>query len=254
MSRSSARHARPSRLPARLAVTSALGGLLVPLLSSSSSASAAERTAGSVRLSGPAGDVAPGSRVPLTVRLLSGSAYVEGGVVDLQVPEGSGWRTVTRATTGSDGLGRASLTVSRDQRVRAHYRGNAATSAATSSAVLVDVAERGQAVLAEAARHRGAPYRYGATGPRAFDCSGYTRYVYAKARGVSLPHSARAQEDVARRVSKSSARVGDLVFIQDVAGHVGIYAGNGTMWDAPKAGSTVTRRRIWTSNYTIGRI
>ena len=31
-----------------------------------------------------------------------------------------------------------------------------------------------------AASKRGTPYRYGATGPRAFDCSGFTRWVFAR--------------------------------------------------------------------------
>ena len=54
-----------------------------------------------------------------------------------------------------------------------------------------------------------------------------------------------------RPVSKSAAQPGDLIF---TPGHVGIYAGNGKMWDAPRSGKTVSLRSIWTSNYTIGRV
>src|SRR5205823_2597228 len=35
-------------------------------------------------------------------------------------------------------------------------------------------------VLQEAARHRGAPYQYGAAGPNTFDCSGFTMYVFGR--------------------------------------------------------------------------
>ena len=250
------RHVRPSVLPARVAVTTALGGLLVPL-TLTDTAVAAERTDSTTRVSAPSGSVAPGSRAPVSVRLESGGSYVRQGVVDVQIREGDGWRTVARTATDRSGIGRTSLRVTRDTAVRAHYRGSSTRSSATSAVDVVDVrAARaaGRGVLSEAARHRGKPYRYGATGPSAFDCSGYTRYVYAKATGKRLPHSARAQEDMARRVSKSAARPGDLVFIQDVAGHVGIYAGNGKMWDAPRSGKNVSLRTIWTSNYTIGRV
>ncbi|MCW2605339.1 MAG: hypothetical protein JWO60_32 [Frankiales bacterium] len=248
-----ARHARPSGIPARLAVTSALGGVLVPL-ALSSPAQAEERAATTTRVSAPEGTVAPGSKAPVTVRLLQGSAYVRDAVVDVQVPEGSGWRTVAQGSTDSSGLARVAVAVSRDTTVRAHYRGSSVRSASTSGSDTIDVAAARNGVLAEAARHRGKPYRYGATGPSAFDCSGFTRYVYAKSTGKSLPHSAAAQEQMARRVSKSAARAGDLVFIQGAGDHVGIYAGNGKMWDAPRSGKTVSLRSIWTSNYTIGRI
>ncbi len=247
------RHARSSRLPVRLAVTSALGGLLVPL-ALSSSASAAERSSSTVRVSGPGGSVSPGAKAPVSLRLLQDGSYVRDAVVDVQIPQGSGWRTVARTSTDSRGLAHTGVTVNRDTKVRAHYRGSPDRSPATSSPVTVDVASSRSGVLAEAARHRGKPYRYGATGPSAFDCSGFTRYVYARATGKALPHNARAQERMAHRVSKAAARPGDLVFIQDVPGHVGIYAGNGKMWDAPHSGKTVTLRRIWTSNYTLGRV
>ncbi|MCW2777640.1 MAG: hypothetical protein JWN17_1365 [Frankiales bacterium] len=253
------KHARPSRLPARLAVTTALGGVVLPLLTSSP-ASAQERQESTVRVSGPGGSVPAGGSAAVTVRLLAGTAYVSGGVVDVQIPEGTGWRTVRRARTDSSGMARTAFPVTKDTRVRAHYRGSDVRTADTSDTVVVDVRQpsarttSGNGVVAEAARHRGAPYRYGATGPNAFDCSGFTRYVYAKARGVSLPHSAAAQESRTRRVSKSAARPGDLVFIQGGSDHVGIYAGDGKMWDAPHAGGTVSLRSIWTSSYTVGRV
>ncbi|MCW2666741.1 MAG: hypothetical protein JWN57_1703 [Frankiales bacterium] len=246
-----ARHARPSRTGARLAVTSALSGALLPVLGATQ-ASAAERAASTVRASGPGGSVAPGN-VPVTARLLADGAWVRNGVVDLQIREGDGWRTVDRVATDAEGLGRGAVSAAADLRVRAYYRGSSTRTPAASGTLVIDVADRGRQILAEAARHRGKPYVYGATGPEAFDCSGFTRYVYGRL-GTSLPHSARAQEDVARSVPRAQARPGDLVFVQDVAGHVGIYAGNGRMWDAPRSGKTVQLRDIWTNNYTIGRV
>jgi cell wall-associated NlpC family hydrolase len=246
----SARHARPSNVPARVATATAVGGVLIPL-AGAAPAHAEDRATTTVRVSAPDHPVEPG-RAPVSVRLLSNGNYVHNGVVELQVPDGSGWRTVGQANTGAYGLGHTSISVSRDTRVRAYYRGTDTRTAATSASDVIDVESFGQAVVTEASRHRGAPYRYGAAGPSAFDCSGFTEYVFGRF-GKSLPHNARDQRNMAQAVSRSQARVGDLVFL-DGASHVGIYAGNGQMWDSPRAGKTVTLRRIYSSNYTVGRV
>jgi NlpC/P60 family len=53
-------------------------------------------------------------------------------------------------------------------------------------------ARQGDHVVAIAASKRGAPYRWGADGPHYFDCSGFTKWVFARI-GRSLPHSAARQ-------------------------------------------------------------
>ena len=243
------RHARPSQTPARVAAATAVGGLLIP--ATASSAHAEERAAATVRVSAPAGTVQPGS-APVSMRLMADGRYLNNQPVEIQIPEGTGWRTITKATTASEGLARTSVSVTRDTRVRAHYRGSATAMPATSSSVVIDVETFGQRALAEARRHNGKPYRYGATGPSAFDCSGFTRYVFGQL-GKSLPHNAAAQRDMATPVAHANARPGDLVFM-DSNGHVGIYAGDGMMWDSPRAGKTVTLRRIYSSTYAVGRL
>ncbi|MCA1712945.1 MAG: NlpC/P60 family protein [Actinobacteria bacterium] len=245
-----ARHARPSQAPARVAAASAVGGLLIPL-AASTPAYASEQQSGAVRVSGPGHAVQPGA-AGVTIRLLSDGHYLNGQPVEVQIPEGSGWRTIAKASTTSDGLAHTTVSVTRDTRVRAHFRGSEATTAATSSSVVIDVENFGQRVLAEARRHNGAPYRYGAVGPSAFDCSGFTRYVFGRL-GKSLPHNASAQRSAAQPISRANARPGDLVFM-DGNGHVGIYAGDGMMWDAPRAGKNVSLRRIYSSTYAVGRI
>lgn len=244
------RHVRPSQVPARVATATAVGGFLLPI-AAASPASAEVRQTATVRAAGPGHVVQPGD-APINIRLLSDGRYVAGGLVEVQIPEGSGWRTVARANTDSSGLGRTSLAVSRNTRIRAYYRGSATRSTATSSSVVIEVQSWGQRVLAEAARHEGAPYRYGAAGPSAFDCSGFTRYVFQQL-GRSLPHNASAQQSMAQPVSQSAAQPGDLVFL-DGGGHVGIYAGNGQMWDAPRSGDSVRLRPIYSSNYSVGRV
>lgn len=90
-------------------------------------------------------------------------------------------------------------------------------------------------VLAVAKQQLGKPYRYGATGPSSFDCSGFTSFVWRKA-GVSLPRTSGAQYSALPHVPKSKARVGDLVYSP---GHIGLYIGDGKMIHSPHSGRTV---------------
>jgi peptidoglycan DL-endopeptidase CwlO len=111
-------------------------------------------------------------------------------------------------------------------------------------------AEFGATILAIASRYAGTPYQYGGTTPAGFDCSGYTSYVYAQV-GIDLPRTSSAQRAATRRISRSEAMPGDLVFMP---GHVGIYAGGGMMWDSPRTGKTVSKRPVYSSSATYGRV
>lgn len=100
------------------------------------------------------------------------------------------------------------------------------------------IAARGLKVSEFARRYVGYPYRYGAAGPRAFDCSGLTLYIYRQV-GVSLPHKASLQFSAryGRRVASSDALIpGDLVYFRNTAGpgitHTAVYIGNGMMVSA----------------------
>lgn len=113
----------------------------------------------------------------------------------------------------------------------------------------------GQAVVHIAASKRGTPYVYGASGPRAFDCSGYTRWVFAKV-GRHLPRTADAQSHAVRHVRGSDRRPGDLVFFRSGGHvyHVGIYAGGDSIWHSPRPGRSVHRERLWTHAVSYGRV
>ncbi len=102
------------------------------------------------------------------------------------------------------------------------------------------VVAREQAQLVDFARGLlGVPYVYGGSSPQSgFDCSGFTRFVYAHF-GFDLPHSSGAQSTLGRRVTRSALRPGDLVFF-DGLGHVGIYIGDGLFIHAPHTGTTVS--------------
>ena len=113
----------------------------------------------------------------------------------------------------------------------------------------------GERAVEEAARHAGKPYRYGATGPGAFDCSGFTSYVFRQV-GLELPRTSGEQHRSARPISKRDVARGDLIFFwyDGRVGHVGIYAGDHKIWDAGRSGGSVRHRTIWSENYTVGRV
>jgi cell wall-associated NlpC family hydrolase len=116
----------------------------------------------------------------------------------------------------------------------AHLKVSRATRMAREQALVVKFARR----------YLGVRYVYGGTSPRyGFDCSGFTRYVYAHF-GVSLPHYAGAQFYRGRPVSRAGLRPGDLVFF-DGLGHVGLYVGNGRFIHAPHTGLRVEIDSLW---------
>jgi peptidoglycan DL-endopeptidase CwlO len=116
----------------------------------------------------------------------------------------------------------------------------------------------GQRAVQIASYQRGKPYRYGAAGPRAFDCSGLTRYVYGRL-GHYLAHNAEQQYFETAHVSHRYMRAGDLIFFTSngrASGiyHVAIYAGGRYMWAAPHTGTVVHKQYIYSSRYFVGRV
>jgi peptidoglycan DL-endopeptidase CwlO len=109
----------------------------------------------------------------------------------------------------------------------------------------------GSAVLNVAARYLGVQYRWGGTKPSGFDCSGYTQYVYG-VLGKHLPRTVAQQRAAARIIPRSQARVGDLVIFGN--SHIGIFAGNGMMYDSPHRGMSVSLRKIYSGGVSFGRV
>ena len=107
---------------------------------------------------------------------------------------------------------------------------------------------RAAVAVQEAYRKLGSPYKWAASGPDRFDCSGLTMWVWGKA-GVSLPHSSRAQYSGGRKVSRSDIQPGDLTFYGSPIHHVGIYIGNGQMISAPQTGDVVKIQNAFRSDY-----
>lgn len=102
-------------------------------------------------------------------------------------------------------------------------------------------------VLAEATKHVGQPYVWGATGPTSFDCSGLVVYSYKK-YGFLAPRTSEQQALAARLIPASHALPGDLVFYHDSVGdvyHVGLYASPGRTVAAIDEAEGVNWQPIW---------
>jgi murein DD-endopeptidase len=91
----------------------------------------------------------------------------------------------------------------------------------------------------------GKPYRFGATGPSAFDCSGLVQFAYKRA-GVEIPRTTWTQfaDKNAIKVPLTKLRPGDALYFDTTgkprdASHTGVYIGNNKMIVAPHTGANV---------------
>ena len=245
----------PRRVLAMLAALCAM----LPLLLGLTVAPAAAATPSTVEIAVSRTSVSSGSTVTLYTSLTDAERALPNQRVAFDVRHGDTWSYVTTVTTNERGQASYVRRPRVSETYRARWAGTSAHAADTSNYVTVQVVANAAAdkLIAEAARHRGKPYRYGATGPNSFDCSGFTGYVFRVALGKVLPRSSRDQYAGAPiKLARGSERPGDLIFTYDSSGriyHVGLYAGNGMMWHSPQSGDVVKYSSIYTRSYKVGR-
>jgi cell wall-associated NlpC family hydrolase len=150
--------------------------------------------------------------------------------------------SASASASGGSGSGGSGGSTSTSGQTSTHSSPSASPSASAPSSAA------GQA-LAYARAQLGKPYEWAAEGPSTFDCSGLTMMAWRSA-GVSIPRTAEQQSTIGRHISsQADLEPGDLVFFGSPIHHVGIYAGNGTMIEAPYTGQVVRYHSINRSGY-----
>ena len=120
-------------------------------------------------------------------------------------------------------------------------------------------AQRTNRAASVALQQVGDPYRYGAAGPRSFDCSGLMQYSFRRA-GLRIPRTSSAQARRAHRIPKSKLRRGDLMFFRNGGGvyHAAMFLrrshGHVLMVHSPGSGKRVQRAHAWTGRWFGGTL
>jgi len=108
----------------------------------------------------------------------------------------------------------------------------------------------------------GVRYQRGGSTESGFDCSGFTRYVFAHTLGLALPRRVDEQARAAGfvQVRREDLKPGDLVFFNTLKrtfSHVGIYVGDNRFVHAPKPGGEVRTENMggayWKARYSGAR-
>jgi cell wall-associated NlpC family hydrolase len=89
----------------------------------------------------------------------------------------------------------------------------------------------------------GVDYKFGGNTPeQGLDCSGFVRYVFQHATGISLPRTSREQATVGKSIERDELQPGDLVFFNTRRlqfSHVGVYLGENRFVHSPSKGGAV---------------
>lgn len=114
---------------------------------------------------------------------------------------------------------------------------------------------KGPQALSVVAAQKGDWYKWGATGPSRFDCSGLMLYSFKKV-GKTIPRTTNDQYAKATKINAANRKKGDLVFLYSGSNeyHVMMYAGNGYIWHAPRSGERVKKEKLWTKHVRYARL
>jgi hypothetical protein len=131
--------------------------------------------------------------------------------------------------------------------------------AQTAAQSAAEAAKTRQTFVDYGKKYIGCPYVSGATGPNAFDCSGFVYAVARESIGYQIPRMVKNIYSYCKIIDESKREIGDLVFFKTTASdqpsHVGIYIGNNQFLncasDGPNTGVILSslKESYWKGKY-----
>lgn len=152
-------------------------------------------------------------------------------------------RTVA-ATAAALAMGAGSIALDAHPAAAAPVEGVSAKAAIVPSAAIKPTARvtpytRPQKAIDFAYAQLGDRYRYGGTGPSAWDCSGLTQGTW-KYAGRTIPRTSFSQWKSLKKIAVNRISPGDIV-IYNGGGHAAIYVGKGYVIHSPSSGQRVKK-------------
>lgn len=94
-----------------------------------------------------------------------------------------------------------------------NFNSTQAVETTTNIEVIEKIPEKslGERLIDRALTFIGTPYKWGATGPKSFDCSGFVKWIYNQ-EGIQLSRTSRSQYHNGTPVKRTDLKPGDLVF------------------------------------------
>jgi cell wall-associated NlpC family hydrolase len=106
----------------------------------------------------------------------------------------------------------------------------------------------------------GTRYRLGGNSKDGIDCSALMQTFFTSLYGITLPRTAREQYNIAKKISRTEIREGDLIFFNTIGGvsHVGMYLQNNKFIHASSGGGVTISDiydEYWLKKFVaVGRI
>ncbi|MEF3120085.1 NlpC/P60 family protein [Kocuria sp. CPCC 205268] len=132
------------------------------------------------------------------------------------------------ATSPTPAASQSPVTVQTASQPDAPAAGQATSSLSPQSSDISEISAAAGGIVGTAMQGVGTGYVWGGTDFGAWDCSGFTQWVYAQ-QGIDIPRT--SQQQWAAGTPTTDPQPGDLV-VQNGGAHIGIYLGGGKMISA----------------------
>ena len=156
----------------------------------------------------------------------------------------------TNKTTSRSGTDRTAKTIEKTETVETET--TSLETETTDNSEENTTSATGSNIVSYAKKYLGAKYVSGGNGPSAFDCSGFTSYVY-RHFGYSLSRTSGGQAGNGTAVDRNSLQQGDIVVFlnkgKSSVGHVGIYIGGNAFIHAANPSKGVITESLSSSYY-----